>query len=579
MFLRFDDISIRGKLTAMVAGAVAVLTTAVLVSVWLTAWREVRADVRGELLAARREFITTEGEHLHEQVLEGMALASDDDLLRFLGKRDGPAACAWLDNLLTGRDAPLNPEDSFDMAALVKLDGGTLAAAVNGRPPCGAMEKQWKFSTQSPPLVHPEITNWESEDGKLYELVQAPVIDGQDRRQGTLVLGFEISDSFARHVKEHTGQEAMVWHEEGNEYHLLGASDRSLREMLVENVSRGRIGPEIQVETNKGRYTIFDAAIEDHLDTIRNPHGLHLALMQSLDVKFQPFRRLEYRLAVLAFLSLVLGLVVGSFLSRPIANPLISLAGAAEVVARGELAEADHLLKRNAQRMDARDEIGVLGRSFLRMVQGLRERMAMAPFLSQATQEHITRNDQGLPVNQRTSMVILFADVRQFSSYSETRDPETVIQLLNEVLGLEVEAVRRRQGDIDKFVGDALVAWFSGEGRCARAVAAANEMVAALHARFNGAPGTVIGVGIHVGEVVVGSVGSSTRKDYTAIGSVVNMAARLCSKAQPGQILVSKAVAEELGPSVSLKPLTPIALKGFSEPAAVFEANLPVAET
>jgi adenylate cyclase len=118
-----------------------------------------------------------------------------------------------------------------------------------------------------------------------------------------------------------------------------------------------------------------------------------------------------------------------------------------------------------------------------------------------------------------------------------------------------------------------VVAWFSGPDRCLRAVLAGNEMIANLQARFDGQPGTTIGVGIHVGEVVVGSIGSAERRDYTAIGSTVNLAARLCANARAGQILVSQAVAKELGDQADLKPLAPISLKGFSDPVPVFEAN------
>jgi class 3 adenylate cyclase len=572
MFLNFNDISIRGKVTVIVAGAVALLTTAVLVSVWISAWREVIADVRSELLAARHEFVANAGEHLHERVLEAMALAGEDDLPRFLKKRDAKATCAWLTNLLDGKSVPLNPEDAYDLVALVQPGGETLGVAVHGATSC---EKTagWRLPSIANHEQSPEITNWESEQDRLYELVEAPVWDERHREVGTLVLGSELSDAFARHVKEHTGQETLLWHEEGNVAHLLGTSDPELRDLLIKEVTTGAISSEIQVDSNKGRYTILDAAVEDRMDVVRNPHGLHLALMQSLDEKFGPFRKLEYSLALLALAALGLGLIVGVFFSRPIATPLVSLASAAEVVAQGELDAADRLLNSNPRRMSARDEIGVLGRSFARMVQGLRERLAMTTFLSQATFEHIRRNEQGAPVSQRTSMAILFSDVRQFSSFSESRDPEAVIQLLNEVLSIEAEIVRKHGGDIDKFVGDALVAWFSGDGRCARAVAAAGEMMATLQDRFHGAPGTVIGAGIHVGEVVIGAVGSPTRKDYTAIGSVVNMAARLCSNAHPAQVLVSKAVAEELGPNAVLKPLAPITLKGFSEPAQVFEAN------
>jgi len=164
--------------------------------------------------------------------------------------------------------------------------------------------------------------------------------------------------------------------------------------------------------------------------------------------------------------------------------------------------------------------------------------------------------------------------VRGFTAFSEDRDPAMVIQRLNDVLGLEADVVRRHGGDVDKFVGDAMFAWFFGPDRCKRAVEAASEILAELHTRFAGKAGTEIGFGIHVGEVVVGSMGSQDRRDYTAIGRSVNLAARLCSAAKAGQILVSQAVATELEGSIPLNPLAAVPAKGFPEPVRVFEVDL-----
>jgi adenylate cyclase len=104
-------------------------------------------------------------------------------------------------------------------------------------------------------------------------------------------------------------------------------------------------------------------------------------------------------------------------------------------------------------------------------------------------------------------------------------------------------------------------------------VRAAEEIITRLTERFEGRPGTAVGVGIHVGEVVVGAIGSPARMDFTAIGSVVNLAARLCSSAPAGQILISEAVKAELGAGAALKPLPAISLKGFSAPVPVFQAR------
>lgn len=568
MFRRFNDIRIRDKLIVIVAGAVAVLTTAVLISVWISAWREVKQDVRAELKAARQEFVMTEGEHLHEHALEADTIAQSDDLVAFLQKRDQKGLCSWLANLLAGKkNALVNPEDAYDFVAALSADGQPFGVARNGKSPCETQELKWKLPALSNQATAPQITNWESEHEKLYQVIQAPIFDQKDQNIGAFIVGYEISDSLAAHIKQHTGHENIIWHKDGDNVHLLGASDPSVANLLTPAVQNARPG----ASTIEGKFAVLDAEIEDHADVVQNPQGLRIALVESLDARFEPFRKLEYLLLLMAVATLVLGWIIGLFLSRPIANPLANLATAAKNVADGQFDAADNMLQRNPERMGAKDEIGILGRAFHNMIRGLKERLAMATFMSHAAVEHIQRNASCDFVSERTTLAILFVDVRQFSQFSETRDPQAVIQLLNEVLSSEADIVRKHGGDIDKFIGDALVAWFSGDGRCFRAVSAADEMITTLQARFGGQPGTTIGVGIHVGEVVVGSIGSSARKDYTAIGSVVNMTARLCSSAHPWQILVSKAVTAELNNQVAVRPLAPLTLKGFSEPVPVFE--------
>jgi len=305
-----------------------------------------------------------------------------------------------------------------------------------------------------------------------------------------------------------------------------------------------------------------------------NPEGLRITVIQDTRPKLAAFHKLELLMLLLAALAMLLGVFAGAFFSRPIANPLIGLASAAESIAEGNLDSAHSMIPQD--RMDARDEIGMLERSFVRMVRGLRERLAMATFLSQATYEHIcsdAMDGTGANAAVRTSLAVMFSDVRGFTHYSETQDPEAVIELLNQVLSVQAGIVERHGGDINKFIGDAVFAWFAGDDRSRRAVAAAREIVAVLDAKFAGQPGTQVGIGIHLGELVVGAVGSEDRRDYTAIGSVVNKAARLCSHALEGQILLSKEAAAELNDSAALAPLPPISLKGIADPVPVFEVT------
>jgi adenylate cyclase len=198
----------------------------------------------------------------------------------------------------------------------------------------------------------------------------------------------------------------------------------------------------------------------------------------------------------------------------------------------------------------------------------------MAKYMSRTTVQMLEQGGSANPAGERKWLALIFSDVRGFTAFSEDRDPALVIERLNEVLGIEADVVRSHGGDIDKFVGDAMFAWFSGPDRCRRAVEASIEILSRLNTRFAGKAGTEIGFGIHVGEVVVGSMGSQERRDYTAIGRSVNLAARLCSAAKSGQILVSQAVATELEGTLSLNPLPPVTAKGFPEPVRAFEVDL-----
>lgn len=153
-------------------------------------------------------------------------------------------------------------------------------------------------------------------------------------------------------------------------------------------------------------------------------------------------------------------------------------------------------------------------------------------------------------------ITILFSDIRGFTTLSETRSPEAVVELLNQYFSQQVAVVFRHGGTLDKFIGDAIMAFWNAptenSKHAANAVAAALEMAQALDVfkqkLATGDPslgGFDIGIGVHTGEAVVGLLGSDDRLDYTAIGDTVNLASRIegCTKGI-SRVLVSKATLE-----------------------------------
>src|SRR5260370_26889048 len=151
------------------------------------------------------------------------------------------------------------------------------------------------------------------------------------------MVGFEVTDVLARHIKSHTRQETFLWHLDGTVPHLLGASDPALGTLLAPQEGTSEIDSAVPWSGTREKYSILDAAIEDKADIVHNPQGLHVALVQPLDEKYLPFRRLEYRGLLLAGLALALGLALGVAVSRPLARPLAGLAAAPECLCERKL--------------------------------------------------------------------------------------------------------------------------------------------------------------------------------------------------------------------------------------------------
>lgn len=170
-----------------------------------------------------------------------------------------------------------------------------------------------------------------------------------------------------------------------------------------------------------------------------------------------------------------------------------------------------------------------------------------------------------------TQIAVLFVDVRGFTSMSEKLKPEALVALLNRYLTLIADCILKNEGTLDKFIGDAAMAFWGAplqqEDYVYKAALAAADMVAGSEAlaqelkkKYNRT--VSFGIGIHMGPAVVGNIGSSRRMDYTAIGDTVNTAERLESNAKGGEIYISKAVAEALEGRIRTSPLGRIKLKG-----------------
>jgi class 3 adenylate cyclase len=190
----------------------------------------------------------------------------------------------------------------------------------------------------------------------------------------------------------------------------------------------------------------------------------------------------------------------------------------------------------------------------------------------------VSKGDEGILELHRRDIVVVFCDLRGYTAFAETAEPEEVIAVLREYHAALGPLVSRFEGTLNQFSGDGLMVFFNDPLPCPdpadRAVRMAVEMRAAVgelrsgwrrHGRDLG-----FGVGIAQGYATLGRIGFDERIDYTAIGTVTNLAARLCGEARDGQILLSKRVATAVEGGVTLEEIGSLALKGLSQAVAVY---------
>jgi adenylate cyclase len=181
-------------------------------------------------------------------------------------------------------------------------------------------------------------------------------------------------------------------------------------------------------------------------------------------------------------------------------------------------------------------------------------------------------------LSEMRRVCVMFVDIRSFTSAARNRTPAEVVERLDDVFEILVDAVDRHNGIVNKFLGDGLLAIFGAPIddplEAANAVEAAREMLSAIDASNVGNPWPIrLGIGIHVGQAVAGTVGSPRRKEYTVIGDTVNLASRLESlnKEVGSQLIVSDTVREAAGDAVGeALPLGPLPVRGYEEPVTVW---------
>jgi len=197
----------------------------------------------------------------------------------------------------------------------------------------------------------------------------------------------------------------------------------------------------------------------------------------------------------------------------------------------------------------------------------------------------VSQGDEKILESHRREIVVVFCDLRGYTAFTETAEPEEVLDFLREYHGALGPLVSQFEGTLDQFSGDGIMVFFNDPvpipdpaERAVRMAVAMREAAAALIADWRRRDRELgFGAGIAQGYATLGQIGFAERSGYTAIGTVCNLAARLCAQAKDGQILIAGRVAAAVDKTIALEDLGSLALKGLTQPVSAF--NVPLAAT
>jgi adenylate cyclase len=190
----------------------------------------------------------------------------------------------------------------------------------------------------------------------------------------------------------------------------------------------------------------------------------------------------------------------------------------------------------------------------------------------------VSSGDESFLDSHRRDITVVFCDLRAFTAFAETAEPEEVMGVLDDYFQALGDLVTRFEGTLERFTGDGLMVFFNDPLPCEDAPLRAVRMAVAMRNRIQGlAQGwarhgydLALGVGVAQGYATLGRIGFEGRSDYTAIGNCTNLAARLCAEARPWQILLSPRVHAAVEEFVTSEPVGELTLRGFSRPVATF---------
>ena len=328
------------------------------------------------------------------------------------------------------------------------------------------------------------------------------------------------------------------------------------------------------------------------------PFGWFLFLTEERDTFYFSVNRITTQTIIIIAVGVFIAVIMLAWLSQILTKPLNNVVDTMKSII------ADNDLSRRVK-VEFNDETGDLAHTFNIMSEELEgaytkiKEFAMEAVIARKKERKIRNmfekyvpqdlidslfaNPESMLIGNNRHLSILFSDIRSFTSISERLAPDDLVNSLNRYFDIMVDIIMDKNGIVDKYIGDAIMAFFGApvayEDDTLNSVYAALEMVDGIH-RFNkqqiemGKPEFKTGIGVNYGEVTVGNIGTEKKMDYTVIGDAVNLASRLegLTKEYGQDLIISETLYDEVKEKIPCRFLDTVAVKGKTQGVKIYSA-------
>jgi len=372
----------------------------------------------------------------------------------------------------------------------------------------------------------------------------------------------------------------------------IEATERQALGRIVESRTTDLITPRVSGKERVAKGFYFE------------PFDWYLVVSEERDTFYSRVNQITERTGIILVVAIVLGVIMVLVFAGYLTNPLTRIVQAMErIISTNDMT--------SRVEVEYNDETGRLAHTFNIMVGALEKayrqikRYALGAAVAQKKEHKIRTmfqkfvpadvidqffaNPEKMLVGENRVISILFSDIRSFTSISEQMMPDDLVSSLNRYFTVMVDIIAERNGTIDKYIGDAIMAFFGAPARhkddALNSVMAGIEMNEALvdfnaHQRELGKPEFKIGVGINYGVVTVGNIGTEKKMDYTIIGDMVNLASRMegLTKKYKQPLLISESLHQKVHEKVPCRLIDTVAVKGRATGVKIYSAKKELSE-